>query len=101
MAFSSQNFDNNVKIKHNLKGLAKQAELQRMPFGSFIEQNKIISDFKSNPATKTIHVSIKRKSVATALKDFKHLYDVDKFYSRFNSGPDRKDDVIEIFYTTK
>ena len=95
------NFDNDVRIQHNIKGLSKQKELQYMPFGRFIDENKKIKSFREAEDTKTTRISIKRKSVAEAFKEFKDLYNVDRFYARFHNGRQRKDDSFDVFYTEK
>lgn len=95
------NFDDNVRIQHNLKSLPKQKELRFMPFGRFIDENKKIKSFINDPATQTTHLSIKHQSVARTFKEFKDLNNVDRFYARFNNGSQVKDDSFEVHYTVK
>jgi hypothetical protein len=101
MTSLGDNFDKELCVKHNLKGLAKEKELRSMPFGRYIEQNKIVKEFKAAEDTKTSHISIKRKTVAAAFREFKELNNVDKFYAQFHNGRYVKDDSFAVHYTEK
>ena len=95
------NFNADTKIKHNIKGLPKQAELKSMTFGRYIDEAKKIKAFIADEKTKSVGLSIKRQSVAKAFAEFKDLYEPAVFFARFHNGKNIKDDVFTVYYQTK
>lgn len=84
------------KIKVKINGFPKESEYNKMPFGRQIEFQQKIKEFKSS--AKIGHLATKRKSVASALKEFIDLYNVTEYYFIDTTTPDYKDDSIQIYY---
>lgn len=81
-------------VRHNIKGIPKNP--LRLSFSDQIEVWKKIRDWKSHPNTKTEWLSQKRRSLATALAEFKALYRPSEFFADFG----KNDDSFQIFYRT-
>lgn len=81
-------------VRHNIKGLPK-----KMIFQSWAEEsrvNKKIREWKDHPETKIEWLDKKRRSSASALAEFKALYQPSEFFADFG----KNDDSIKIFYRT-
>ena len=91
--------NNSITIKHNVKSLPKADRLMQS-LGAQIDARHALGEWKSK--AKVAHVSVKRKSIANALKVFKDLNDVDEFYTSYRTpNANYRDDTIEVYYTTK
>lgn len=76
----------------------KDKEYNGMVFGRQIEYARIIRDWKDDPKTKTVHISMKRRSFAKALKEFKDLYKPTAWYVGYWDLADYRDDAVEFFF---
>ena len=82
----------------NLASLGiKDKEFNTLPFGRQIEYFRKIEEFKQ--AAKSVHISQKRRTTNSALKEFKNLYKPKFFYCNNTEGLNYKDDSIQVFYT--
>lgn len=88
---------NQLKYWLKLNGLPKN--YQSLPFGRQIEYRRIIAEFKES--AKSTHISIKRRTPAAALKEFKDLYNPSEFYAVFHDSPTCRDDAFEVWYKEK
>jgi hypothetical protein len=68
----------------------------KLPFGQKIEIFKALKDWKQDPQTKRAWASQKRKSLASALKEVRDLYDAKQYYAELG----KNDDSFEVFYRT-
>lgn len=57
-----------------------------------------LREFKGHPDTKKTWLSIKRKSVSAAFKEFKDLYKPKQFFAMFNNESYCKDDTFPVYY---
>lgn len=89
----------NINRRYKIKGLPTHQQLEAMPFGRQIEHLRSIEAFKST--AKSVWISMKRRSAASAIKEAKALYDVDEYYCQYYDSTDYWDDSFEFFYTTK
>ena len=85
-----------MQTETNIKALKNYT---RMPLAQKIEANRIRQNFFKGAIA--LHISIKRKSVKKALKEFRDLYDVDQFFCTFWNDPDRRDDSVKVWFTRK
>lgn len=74
-------------------------DFHKLPFGRQIDHWKKIREFQAN--AKSTHVSQKRQNWRKAIKEFKDLYCVDEFYTKFHAGEHYWDDSFEVWYTSK
>lgn len=81
--------------KTNIKQF-KPLTSDSMPFGRKIEIFKALKEWKQSPETKSTWVSQKRKSLASALKEVRDLYDAKEYYAELG----KNDDSFEVFYRT-
>ena len=88
-----------LQRRYKIKGLPTHQQLEAMPFGRQIEHLRSIEAFKST--AKSVWISMKRRSAASAIKEAKALYDVDEYYCQYYDLTDYRDDSIQFFYTTK
>jgi hypothetical protein len=84
-----------VKIKIN--GVPKN--YATLPFGRQIEFHPIIRAFKDQ--AKTTHVSQKRKTGATAWKEFVKLYQATQYYATYNDESNYRDDTYQVWYKSE
>lgn len=82
-----------------IKGLPKEADYNRLPFGRQIDYRRDIENFKAS--ARHGYVDSKRKSYAAGLKEFLKLYQADQWYAVTRGGPNYHDDSFEIWYTAK
>lgn len=80
--------------KFKIKGVPK--DFVDMPFGRQIEYMRIIENFKAN--SKSTHLSQKRQSYQTAIKDAVNLLDANEYYCDFYCDKDCKDDSFQFWY---
>ncbi len=67
-----------------------------LPFGRQIEFRQAIREFKES--ANFVYVSIKRKTAAAALREFKFLYVPSEYYAVFNDSPECRDDSFGVWY---
>ncbi|WP_196160842.1 hypothetical protein [Reinekea sp. G2M2-21] len=93
-----------VVVKAKSKMLPSQTEMAAIlngdHMGHIMDLSKKLKAFKSQHMIKRMHISQKRKSLASALKDFKDLYSVDEYFLTTRVGDHYRDDSVEVFYTT-
>ncbi|WP_138437930.1 hypothetical protein [Marinobacter shengliensis] len=82
-------------IKTNVKGLKPLCN-DNLPFGRKIDIFRALKEWRQDPQTKSAWLSQKRKSFATALREFKDLYDAKEYFAEFG----KNDDSFQIFYRT-
>lgn len=75
----------------------KAKEFNNLSFGRQIEYFKQIEEFKKT--AKSIYISQKVHSLASALKEFKALYKPKFFFCKNTEAPYYKDHSIEVWYT--
>jgi len=83
-----------TKFWIKLNGIPK--DFLNLPWGRQVEYHRIIRDFRET--AKSVHVSIKHRTPAQALKEFKELYKPSEYYARFYCSNDIRDDSVEVFY---
>jgi len=67
--------------------------------GTMVDANAKIKEWKEHPDTKKGWIGCKRRSIASALKEFRELNDVSEFFMSYpRQDENRKDDSLEIFY---
>ncbi len=66
----------------------------KLPFGRKIDVYRELKAWKQDAQTKSTWISQKRKSLATALREFRDLYSPKEFYAEFG----KNDDSFEVFY---
>ena len=85
--------------RFKIKGLPTHQQLEAMPFGRQIEHLRSIEAFKAS--AKSVHISMKRRSAASAIREAKALYDADQYYCQYWDLQDYRDDSVEFFYVPK
>lgn len=85
--------------RFKLAGVPKNFD--QLAFGQQVDYLRKIQQFKTQPETRSIHLSQKRKSYTKAIREAIDLYCVGEFYCQFNASSDCFDDSFEFFYTTK
>ena len=89
-----------LKRKFKIAGLGvKDKDYNAMPWGRQLEYREKIEAFKA--AAKKTHISQKRRTHAKAWKEFIELHQPDQWFATFLDGQQARDDVFEVFYTTK
>jgi hypothetical protein len=88
---------------HNIKELPARAEMERLAnndscFGWYIPVSRMMAQWKDDARTKKAWVSVKRRTHAKAIKEFKELYAPESFLVSWHQGPEWRDDSIEVFY---
>lgn len=73
-------------------------DFQALPFGRQIEFFPKIEKFKER--AKHVWISQKRRSTASAIKEFRSLYKPTAYYYKLVTGTDYRDDSIQIWYTS-
>ncbi len=86
-----------MKYWVHLKSVPKN--FHSLPFGHQIEHRRNIETFKES--AKSTYVSIKRKSAAQALREFKSLYKPSEYFAMFNDSPSYWDDSFQVWYKEK
>lgn len=90
-------------FRHNVKQLPKHKELEQMAnndagFGRMIDASKAIAEWRKQEGLKTVHISVKRRSHAAALKEFRDLYTPAEYFTSWSLGSGYRDDSIEVTY---
>lgn len=86
---------NSTVILVKVNGIPKN--LDSLPFGQQIDHLRKIEAFKST--AKSVHLSQKRKSYKTALREFLSLNpEVKEYFAKFLCGQFEKDDSFQLFY---
>lgn len=88
--------DTRTKYWIKLNGVPKN--FLNLSFGRQVEYLRIVKEFKET--ANSVHISIKRRTAAAALKEFKELYQPTEYYARFYDSNDCRDDSVEVFYKT-
>ncbi len=71
-------------------------------FGTMVSANEKVKEWLAHPDTKKGWIGCKRRSIASALKEFRELNDVSEFYISYPRQDENwKDDSLEIFYRVK
>jgi len=83
-----------METKTNIKEFKGYTSIT--PLAKKIEVHKKIIEWKKGATYATI--SIKRKSVAKAFKEFVDLYDVKEYFSTFWNDCNRKDDSVKVYF---
>ncbi len=78
--------------KSNVKGLPKDTHAGKMT----LDQQRQLIAFKET--AKSTHLSQKRRSYKTAIREFIGLYEATEYYCTFMDGPDAKDDTFQVWY---
>ena len=81
--------------KTNVKAFKVLSD-NKTSFSQQLEASRALKDWKASPETKSKWLSQKRKSLTTALTEFRDLYGAREYYARFG----KNDDSFEIFYRT-
>lgn len=83
--------------KFKINGCISDKEFNNLSFGRQLEYRHGINQFKDG--CKTNHLSVKRRSIASALKEFLDLYDVTEYYMEYTYVKGVwEDDSIQIWY---
>lgn len=85
--------------KFKIKGMPKDTDFNGMIFGRQIEWFKKIEQFKNE--SKSSHISQKRQSYSTAIRDFIKLNNVTEYYCCFfpkTKNAQGWDDSFQIWY---
>ena len=86
---------NSTVILVKIQGIPKNVE--SLSFGQQIPHLRTIAEFKQS--AKSTHLSQKRQSYKTALREFLSLHpEVKEYFAKFLCGSDAKDDSFELFY---
>lgn len=93
----TMNFMNPRVIKTNIKAFKELEYQSDSGFGRRIPVYKQLKEWRSDSRTRSTYISQKRKSLATTLREFKDLYEVDEFFAEFG----KNDDTFEVFYRKK
>jgi len=94
------NTKNPYTVLHNIKGFTPAKSMSYD--GIHMDEWKKIEEWKKHPDTKSAWISQKRRSLSSALKEFRELNNVSEFFMRFqNQTANFKDDVLEVFYRVK
>lgn len=88
-----------ITRRFKIKGLPTHQQLEAMPFGRQIEHLRSIKSFKAT--AKSVHISMKRRSAASAIREAKALYKADQYYCEYWDLTDYRDDSVEFFYVPK
>ena len=83
----------------NIKGIGAHTEYNGMNFVQRIPMERKIRDWMGS--AKSVHISMKRRTSAAAIREFKDLYKPESYYCAFHDEPNYRDDSFEVFYTTK
>ncbi len=86
------------KFKINGIGITDSAYNQ-LPFGRQLEFAKKIEEFKAS--AKTVHISQKRRSHASAWKEFKELYNPTEWFAQYEDSSNVRDDSFQIWYKSQ
>lgn len=85
-----------VSIIHNVPNVP--SNFCELPFGRQLEYRDQIEEYKKT--AKQVHLSQKRRSYKTAIKEFKALYQPSSYYIPvINVGENYFDDSFLVFYT--
>lgn len=87
-----------AKIRFKIDGMPTDRVYNAMPFGRQMEFRCILSHFKSR--AKSVHVSQKRRTFASALKEAISLYGATEFYCVSHDSANYRDDSFEFFYVS-
>ena len=89
-------------IRHNIKQLPKQRELESIENGSnfsrVIDASRKVKEWKAQADIQKAWLGVKRRSVASALKEFRELYEPSEFFLRWTEGTMYRDDSLEVYY---
>lgn len=89
-------------INHNIKSLPTAKVMNGNNLSIVIEAEPLLKAWLVSPDTKTGWLGCKRRSVASALKEFKSLYDVTEFFMKYQEQTEFwSDDSLEIHYRQK
>jgi hypothetical protein len=92
---------NRTVIRHNLKTIPPAKDFLALRegngFGRYIEHARTLTDWKKDPRTKSTWFSQKRRSAASAIKEFRGCYEPTEYYAEFGEN----DDTFQIFYRTR
>lgn len=83
-------------VKTNIREF-KPLENDKLVFGQKVPIFRKLKEWKMNRLTRSAWVSQKRRSLASALKEFKDLYEVDEFFADVG----KNDDSFQVFYRKK
>lgn len=95
-----------IIIRHNLKQIPKARELEQMAnndscFGRYMSIIKEIEAWKNSAGVKVVTISVKRRTHAAAIKEFRDLYQPKNYFVRWNQGTLYRDDSIDVYYTER
>jgi hypothetical protein len=82
--------------KFKIKGMIKDSEFEQLSFGRQLDYYPIIHKFKKE--SRDIHLSQKRQSYKTAIREAIKLYNVKEYYCEFYCSDDYKDDSFQFWY---
>lgn len=85
-----------TRARFKIIGMPSETQYHSLPFGRKIEYNSIIQAFKKR--AQHGYLDAKGMSVPTALAKFKKLYKPNEWYLIDRTGPDFKDDSMEIWF---
>jgi hypothetical protein len=85
-----------MKRRFKIVGLLKDTELAALPFGRQIEHLRKLENFKLD--AKSVWISQKRRTSASAIREAIKLYDAKEFYCQFADSATCRDVSILFYY---
>lgn len=86
---------------HNIKSLPKAKDMTNT-FSLVLENQNKMKEWLNDPLTMKAHISTKRRSIASALKEFRELNNVEEYFMSYPRQDENwKDDSLEVFYRVK
>jgi hypothetical protein len=91
----------NVIYNHNVKSLPKAKDMT-YTFALVVENQSKMKEWLNDPLTMKAHINVKRRSIASALKEFRALNNVGEYFMSYRRQDENwKDDALEISYRYK
>jgi hypothetical protein len=90
-------------FRHNVKTLPKFKDLEQLAnsdsaFGRKRAAYKAVSEWCKQEGLKSVYISVKRRSHAAALKEFRDLYTPVEYFSSWTQGFNYRADSIKVIY---
>lgn len=92
------NLKSDSVVRFKIAGLPTDKQYNALPFGRQIEHRNAIAAFKAR--AKSVYVSMKHRTFASALRDARSLYNATEYYCTTHDSANYRDDSFEFWFVS-